>query len=368
MKKERYMYATNKTSQTAAHYLENFVPFSKTRSIASRHLGEYPASRLQTGLSALSDLMTAIYLDAVETPETLIPPGSIHRSKGLQETDFTAYPRLLFALGLYGKSMERNGEILLGIQSLDLSDFCTRARIKAYEPYVIVLEKFGWTYLPSQPLQFGFPSNPDLLPALIVFANACRSLTNKETNPPAEFLRADMRVLEINRKKVRRIPLEPEEAIRCLENDKEAEFIRNLDTWARSAGYKALIRCASVQKSEFIAVYRQPNAGRTLFGYRTEEGRLHMHLNFNNTTRIIPYIAQTPLPFRELYYERCTCAECHACDSGPHRIELDGSERRLCGFSYMNLPEVPVEHFETIQSLLKTQNGILNETVDCEPA
>jgi hypothetical protein len=86
-----------------------------------------------------------------------------------------------------------------------------------------------------------------------------------------------------------------------------------------------------------------------------------MHLNFNNTIRILPTIAQTPRLFRKLYYQRCTCAGCHACQDGSHRIELDGAERRLCGFSYINLPEVPGEHYQTIQFLLQAQDGIISE-------
>jgi len=355
------MSSDHKNPQAAIHYLANFVSFPKTLSIASQYLGEYPASRLRVGLSALSNLLAAIYHAGVETPELLIPAGFNHHQKDLKEADFTTYPRLLFALGFYGKPIENNGEVMLWLQSQDLANFCARARIKAYDPYFMAIEKFGLIYLPTQPLQFGFPSNPDLLIALVIFAKACRSLTNNETNPPAEFLRADMRILQINRKKVRRVPLESEEAIRCLADSNETEFIRNLDTWARSAGYTAVVRCANVQKSEFNVVYRHSNASRTLFGFKTEEGRLHMHLNFNNTIRILPTIAQTPRPFRELYYQRCTCADCHACHDGPRRIELDGAERRLCGFSYMNLPEIPVEHYQTIQFLLQAQDGIIRE-------
>jgi hypothetical protein len=51
-----------------------------------------------------------------------------------------------------------------------------------------------------------------------------------------------------------------------------------------------------------------------------------------------------------------------ACPDGPLQVELDGAVRRLCGFSDMNLPEVPAEHYETIQFLVKAQDGILKKT------
>jgi hypothetical protein len=67
---------------------------------------------------------------------------------------------------------------------------------------------------------------------------------------------------------------------------------------------------------------------------------------------------QTPREFRQPYYQRCTCADCHAGQDGPNPDKLDGAERRLCSFSYMNLPEVPPEHFGTIRFLVKAQDGI----------
>ncbi len=144
-------------------------------------------------------------------------------------------------------------------------------------------------------------------------------------------------------------------------DSQEAKFIKELDAWARSAGYIALVRCTSVQTSEFNAIYRHPKLAHTLFGFRTESGHIHMHINFSKTARILPHIAQMPRAFRELYYERCTCANCNRCQDGPLKIELEGALRRLCRFSYMNLPDVPVEHFGTIDHLLKVQDGLLKE-------
>jgi hypothetical protein len=63
----------------------------------------------------------------------------------------------------------------------------------------------------------------------------------------------------------------------------------------------------------------------------------------------------------QLYYQRCACASCGSCSSGPLQVELDGALRRLCGFSYMNLPEVPAEHFEIIQYLVEVQDKILKD-------
>jgi hypothetical protein len=347
--------------QAAVHYLANLVPFPETLAIAARFQGIYPLERLQSGLSALHALFADIYRAGVQTPEHLIPANLSTRQKRLKEPVFTAYPRLLFALGLYGKLDEENGQVLMQVELKDIADFCARAHIREPESFFKTLGKFGLFYLPSQTLQFSFPSQADLLLALVVFANACKQLTNKETNPPAEFLRADMRLLQINRKKIRQVPMNPEEAIRTLTDEEEAFFIRDVDAWARSAGYEAITRCTGVHKSEFIVSYQLPRGGHRLLGYRTESGELHMHINFKYTDRILPFIAQAPPAFRDLYYQRCTCAECHTCKDGPLQIILDGAERRLCRYSYMNLPQVPSQHFETIQSLLKTQDGILKE-------
>jgi hypothetical protein len=320
----------------------------------------YPVERVRSGLDALHHFMVSIYQAGVETPEVFSPENTRPR-QGASEAVFTALPRLLFALGLYGNPVDGSGEVILMVEPEDLAVFCARARIKDYEFFFKVFEKFGLVCSPNRPIQVAYFPDPDLVTALVVFARACRPLPNKETNPPPEFLRMDLRLLGISRKKIRQVPLEPEEAIRALSDEKEIAFLRELDAWARSAGYTALVRCTGVHKSEFIALYQQPKPKRALFGFHTESGRLHMHLNFNQMTRILPNIAQAPLPFRELYYQRCTCAECGSCQDGPHQIELDGVVRRLCGYSYMNLPDVPPEHYETIQFLLRAQDGILKE-------
>jgi len=98
--------------QTAVHYLSNLVPFPNELSIAPQHLSEYPPERLLPGLFALQQFVMSIYRAGVESPEALIPPIA-RRPKGLTDIEFTAYPRLLFALGLHGKPVESDGQILL---------------------------------------------------------------------------------------------------------------------------------------------------------------------------------------------------------------------------------------------------------------
>jgi len=347
--------------QAAIHYLANLVPIPKPFLIAPQFQGNYPIKRTLPGFFALHSFITTIYQAGVETPDELIPPEPSRRKRGLKDTDFTNYPRLLFALGLFGELIEDNGQVLLKVESQDLANFCAQARIKQYEPFFQVMEKFGLIHLPSQPLQFRFPSDPELIIALVIFARACRPLTKKETNPPVEFLRIDLRLLQISRKKVRPVRLDSEEAIRCLEDEKEAEWIRELDSWAHSAGYLVDVQCTGVHKSEFKVIYRQPKPAHALFGFRTESGRLYMHINFNQTDRILPYIARTSPTFRELYYSRCTCANCGACKAGPLEVELDGAMRRLCWFSYLSLPQVPEDCFDAIQFLVKAQGDILKE-------
>lgn len=341
----------------AAHYRANLVPVPQPFEIAPQYQGDVPLERARAGFCALHDLWAAIYRAGVEAPEDLIPASPGRRPRGLKDEEFAAYPRLLFALGIFGALA--GDPPMLQVDSGALAGFCSQARIKEPEAFFQSLRKFGLEYLPSQPLVFRFPDRPDLAPALARFARLCRPLTKKDVNPPVEFLRADLRILRRIQKKARAVPVEIEEAAQTLADEKEAAFLRELDAWARSEGYLLGLKCAGVGRSEFIGKYRRLKPGRILFGFMTESGQLHMHFNFNQTVRILPYIAQTPRSFRELYYEKCTCAECGSCQDGPLQVVLDDQPRRLCHFSYMNVPELQAEHYETLHWVIQAQAEIL---------
>jgi hypothetical protein len=348
-------------SQAAYHYRANLVPIPQPFLIAPKYQAACPLERLESGLIALHAFMATLYQAGVSTPQVLVPPELTHRKQTQADACFTTFPRLLFALGVYGQLVEVSGKIEIEVEPGALANFCLLAKIKAYEPFLKLLEPFGLVFLPSQPLLFRFPAEPDMLQGLVVFAHACRQLTNKVVNPPVEFLRVDYRLLQINRNKIKSVPIDTDEAIKTLVDEKEAGFARKLDTWARSENYTANVRCTSVRLSEFIAKYCQAKTQRVLFGLHTETGRLKMHLNFNQTSRILPYIAQTPVSFRQLYYQKCTCADCGGCEEGPLQIELDEQIRRLCHFSYLSIPEVYAGHYEAIQFMLKAQAEILRE-------
>jgi hypothetical protein len=348
---------------SAHFYYANLAPFPGKLAIAKEYTQSCPEPVLRSGLACLHNLITRIYRSAAESPEDFVfpQPSSCSRAgAGLTEQRFVSIPLLLYFLGLHGRAAGTEEQAGVEIENNRLAEVCRAAKIKEHETLLASLGGFGVAVVPSNPLVVRFPQAPDIASALPVFARACRPFAKKDTVLPVEFGRLDLRVLAFPPGKKKFIPTPVEEAIRLLDEE-QAAFLAGLDAWAKGAGYRPDVKYGTLHNAAWRANYRHPKLGKALFGFAIDGGHLAMHLNFNQAGRIMPQIRAMPAAFQDIYFEKCTCADCGQCVTGPLEVEYAGRLRRICGYSYLNLPEVPAEFQAPISRLLHIQDELLKQ-------
>ncbi len=350
------------TLPSAFFYLANLAPLPDPLNLAPVYLEDCPEILLRPGLEGLYGLITRLYRAAAQSPQdfALLASPRAKDRPGLTDRVFQSIPHLLYFLGLYGCPAMGDGQPGLRVDQNQLARASQAAKIKDYPAVLEMLGSFGVEVAFSNPLAIRFQPVPEIACALPVFARACRSFVKKETALPFEFGRADLRVLAYPPGKKKAVPVLAEEAIRLLDESQGA-FIAGLDAWASSAGYRAEASYSTMHNASWRVNYRNKKLGKTLFGFTVESGRLAMHLNFNDSRRILPYILASPGSFQEVYFEKCACAECGSCQDGPLQVEAAGQVYRICGFSYLSLPEVPYEFQEVIDKLLRVQDNFLKQ-------
>ena len=356
----------------ALNYRQNMVPFPEGLDIASEHLAGCPADRLHGGLLSLHRWMAAVYCVAAHSPESLgLPrhPDVLPRSGsryGASAQAFGAIPALVFALGLYGLPVEREGRVWLRVDQDSWAAYCRQAKIKKAQAMLAGLGKHGLEAMPdSEPgpeLQVRFPNAPDIVFALPAFVKACGAFTKNVSQPPLEFCRADMRVMRPARGRKRSLPVTVADALRPLDQE-QASILVELDRLVESLGFRAEYKCSGLNRGEWRGSYRSSKLGRTLFGFVVEEGQLTGRIMIGETSRVLPYLEQCPAPLRQAFYAAHTCQACGNCKVGPVHVPLDGESRRLCNYALFTVPDIRQESAAGMRILLEAQAGILQETL-----
>lgn len=361
------MESTTYVQRIARNYLQSMAPLPDDVAIAPEHLWGTRPDVLRDGLVALYGLMISLYQGVVNAPKDLgtpLHPDALPRS-GSRYTAaaqaVAAIPRLLYSLGLHGEAADIDGDAYLGVNGDDLADHWRRAKVRNAQGLLEASGQFGLIAEPDpgveNALRVSHADAPACALALAAFARAARGVARNDNEPPIAFCRGDMRLMAAapGRKEP---PVTVGDALRSLEGHR-SETLRGLDALVTSLGYRAEPRCSSLNRGEWRASYRSPRLGKTLFSFVAEEGELTVRIMFNRTDRILPFIAACPDAVRGSFYASCTCAACGQCESGPHRLVLDGALRRLCGYAWFQHAHVAPDEVAALRMLIETQAQFL---------
>jgi len=178
---------------------------------------------------------------------------------------FGAIPTLVFGLGLFGAPQMHGDQPWLQVDQESLVVYCRQAGIRKAQAILDALGRYGLEAAPDAGtlggLAIRFPESPDVAFALPAFAKACCALAKKVTQPPLEFYRADVRVMQPVEGRRRPPSVTVSDALRPLD-DEQAGILADLDRLVESLGFRASYKCSGLNRGEWRGSYKSSKLGR----------------------------------------------------------------------------------------------------------